>query len=87
MAHVVLARSARAQVLQLPDALAEAVLEALSLLERDAEAGHQLRGRLKGLWSLRVGAYRVIYEMREKGKTVRVCAVRHRAVAYTSDPR
>lgn len=87
MARVILAWSARGKVLQLPDHLADAVVEALSLLERDPVAGHRLRGRLKGLWSLRVGAYRVIYDLRERGKTVRVCAVRHRAVAYRSDPR
>lgn len=29
-------------------------------LERDPQAGHRLRGRLTGLWSHRVGAYRII---------------------------
>lgn len=87
MARVVLARSARRQVLELPDPFAEAVLEALALLEREPEAGHQLRGRLTGLWSMRVGAYRIIYELRERGRSVRVCAIRHRAIAYRTDPR
>lgn len=87
MTRVVLARSARAQVLDLPDLLTDAVLEALSLLERDPEAGYPLRGRLKGLWALRVGAYRIIYELRERGKTIRVCAISHRATAYRRDPR
>jgi mRNA interferase RelE/StbE len=67
--------------------LAEAVLDAVTLLEADPEAGHRLRGRLEGLWSLRLGTYRLIYEIRERGKTVRIVSVLHRAIAYRSDPR
>lgn len=87
MARIVLARRARADVFALEQLIAEAVTDALGLLERDPEAGHALRGRLRGLRSLRVGAYRVIYQVVDDGKTVRVAAVRHRAVAYGSDPR
>ena len=87
MARVVLARRARADVFALEQLIAEAVTDALGLLERDPEAGHVLRGRLRGLRSLRVGAYRVIYQVVDDGKTVRVAAVRHRSVAYGSDPR
>jgi mRNA-degrading endonuclease RelE of RelBE toxin-antitoxin system len=49
--------------------------------------GHALRGRLRGLRSLRVGAYRVIYQLTDEGRTVRVVAIRHRSVAYRVDPR
>lgn len=87
MARVVLARRAQAEVLQLEWPLGEAVADALGTLERDPEAGHELRGRLRGLRSLRVGSYRVIYQLVDNGQTVRVAAVRHRAVAYRSDPR
>lgn len=87
MATVVLARRAQAEVLQLSWPVADAVLDALGLLEREPEAGHPLRGRLRGLRSLRVGSYRVIYHLADGGKTVRVAAVRHRAVAYEQDPR
>jgi mRNA interferase RelE/StbE len=87
LARVVLARRAQAEVLQLEWPLGEAVADALGTLERDPEAGHELRGRLRGLRSLRVGSYRVIYQLVDNGQTVRVAAVRHRAVAYRSDPR
>lgn len=66
--------------------LAEAVLDALGVLERDPTAGYRLRGRLTGLWSYRVGAYRIIYEFRDDA-TVRVVAIRHRGQAYDTDPR
>ncbi len=66
--------------------LIEAIEDALALLEREPEAGHELRGRLRGLRSLRVGSYRVIYQLAGRS-TVRVAAIRHRAVAYRRDPR
>jgi mRNA interferase RelE/StbE len=87
MAKVVLARSARVALLELDWQIADAVEEALALLERDPLAGHALRGRLRGLRSLRVGSYRVIYQVTDDARTVRVAAIRHRAVAYRVDPR
>lgn len=87
MAHVLLARRARRELLDLGWPLIDAIEEALGLLERDRHAGHALGGRLRGLRSLRVGAYRILYQMTEAGQTVRVAAIRHRTVAYRTDPR
>ena len=87
MARVVLARRARTELLELNWPLIDAIQEALGLLERDPLAGHQLRGRLRGLRSLRVGTFRIIYQLAEAEKTVRVVAIRHRSVAYHRDPR
>jgi mRNA interferase RelE/StbE len=84
---VVLARSARTALLDLDRPLSDGVVEALALLEREPLAGHELRGRLRGLRSLRVGAYRVVYQLTEGGRTVRVAAIWHRSVAYERDPR
>jgi mRNA-degrading endonuclease RelE of RelBE toxin-antitoxin system len=50
-------------------------------------AGYPLHGRLHGLYSLRVGSYRIIYQLSDNDKTVRVATIRHRSVAYSSDPR
>lgn len=87
MARVVLARRARLELLGLEWPLIDAVQEALGLLERNPSAGHELRGRLLGLRSLRVGSYRVIYLLTDDGRTVRVAAIRHRSTAYRVDPR
>jgi mRNA interferase RelE/StbE len=84
---VVLARRARRELLELDWALVDAVEDALGLLERDSKAGHALRGRLRGLRSLRVGSYRIVYQLADAGQTVRVAAIRHRSVAYRTDPR
>lgn len=67
--------------------IVDAIEEALGLLERDPDAGHELHGRLRGLRSLRVGSYRIVYQVIERGRTVRVASIAHRAVAYKADPR
>jgi mRNA interferase RelE/StbE len=87
VARVVLARRARGELLELNWPLIDAIQDALGLLERDPLVGHALRGRLTGLRSLRVGTFRIIYQLAEDERTVRVVAVRHRSVAYGRDPR
>ena len=88
MARVVLARSARLALLELDWPLIGAVDDALGLLEREPRAGHELRGRLRGLRSLHIGTYRIIYQLSGvTEETVRVVAIRHRSIAYRSDPR
>jgi mRNA interferase RelE/StbE len=87
VARVILARRARGELLELNWPLIDAIQEALGLLERDPAAGHMLRGRLRGLRSLRVGTYRIIYQLAESEQTVRVVAIRHRSIAYRNDPR
>jgi mRNA interferase RelE/StbE len=87
VARVVLARRARNDLLALDWPVIDAVKEALGLLAREPRAGHALRGRLRGLRSLRAGSYRVIYQLTDDDRTVRVAAIRHRGAAYRSDPR
>ena len=65
----------------------DAIEDALGLLEREPFAGKALRGKLRGLYSLRVGAYRILYQVVDEGKTVRVAAIRHRSTSYGNDPR
>jgi mRNA-degrading endonuclease RelE of RelBE toxin-antitoxin system len=42
--------------------------------------------RLRGLRSLRVGTYRTVYQLEDDQRVVRVLALRHRSVAYTTNP-
>lgn len=86
MARVFLTRSAGGALAALDFRLAEAVLDALGVLEREPESGHELRGRLRSLRSYRVGAYRIIYQLQDE-KTIRVVAIRHRGSAYGVAPR
>jgi mRNA interferase RelE/StbE len=87
VAKVVLARRARQHLLGLDWPLIDAIEDALGLLERDPHSGHALRGRLSGLRSLRVGTYRIIYQLADSDQTVRVAAIRHRSIAYRIDSR
>jgi mRNA interferase RelE/StbE len=86
VARVFLTRTAREALAALDYLRADAVLDALGELERDPHLGHELRGRLAGLRSYRVGVYRIIYELRDD-RTMRVVAIRHRGSAYETDPR
>ena len=81
---LVVARSARRAIDRLPDKIAVAVLDFLlgRLLENPHRVGKPLRGDLTGLHSVRVGAYRVVYEINLESHTVRVIYIDHRADVY-----
>jgi mRNA-degrading endonuclease RelE of RelBE toxin-antitoxin system len=81
-----LTRRARNDLEALPETVREAVLETLTSIGAEPErAGKKLVGRLEGLWSARVGNYRVLYTVEVSGVIVR--AIRHRAVAYRRQRR
>jgi mRNA interferase RelE/StbE len=81
-----LTRRAIDDLRELPTTVQEAVLETLDKIAVDPEAeGKELVGRLRGLWSARVGNYRVLYTVARRGVIVR--ASRHRAVAYRGRQR
>ncbi|MCP9488932.1 MAG: type II toxin-antitoxin system RelE/ParE family toxin [Solirubrobacteraceae bacterium MAG38_C4-C5] len=76
-----LTRRARDDLEALPETVREAVLETLIVIGAEPErAGKKLVGRLDGLWSARVGNYKVLYTVESGGVVVR--AIRHRAVTY-----
>lgn len=90
MARVRLTRQAKKHFDELPARLQEPVLNILTDLEVDPEtAGKALVGRLSGLWSARVGSFRVIYSIEGKGHSplVIVRAIRHRSAAYQQPRR
>lgn len=81
MPELRLTRRAKKDLEALPTTVREAVLETIALIEVEPESmGKRLVGRLEGLWSARIGNYRVLYTLEQSGVIVR--AIRHRAVAY-----
>lgn len=85
MARVLLTREAKTHFDSLPPRFRDAVDNALTAIESDPEgAGKPLLGRLRGLWSARVGNYRILYTIEGGRRSPRVVvrAIRHRAVAY-----
>lgn len=85
MSRVQLTRQATRYFEALPENLQRPVLNALTDLEFDPEAaGNILLSRLKGLWSARVGSYRVIYSIEGSRRSPKVIvrAIKHRSTAY-----
>ena len=52
------------------------------MLETDPCVGKPLRGNLAGKWSLRVGDYRIIYEINEDEKIIILYDTEHRKNVY-----
>lgn len=81
MPELRLTRRAKQDLEALPETVREAVAETLTLIALNPESvGMRLIGRLTGLWSARVGNYRVLYSIVRSGVVVRTA--RHRAVVY-----
>ena len=56
------------------------IAEEVLLLETDPAVGKPLHGELKGLFSLRIGRYRVVYEIQERRIVLHMVA--HRRAVY-----
>jgi mRNA interferase RelE/StbE len=80
-----LAREAEKDLLALARAdrrLYDRILNNVESLADDPRMGKPLVGDHKGEFSLRVGDWRIIYEMHASSKTVFVLTVKHRRHAY-----
>ncbi len=62
--------------------LAKRLIQALDELEEDPFQGKPLKGELKGLYSYRVGSYRVVYQIRKHELLVIVIDIGHRRDIY-----
>ncbi len=56
--------------------------EALPKIMENPYMGKPLTGNLKGLWSFRIGKYRILYEINENGKTILIEAIGLRKNIY-----
>jgi mRNA interferase RelE/StbE len=74
---------ARRQFDRLPISVAAAVLETLdAIAENPKRLGKRLALEHEGRWSARRGPYRIIYELLEEERVVRVIAIGHRRDIY-----
>ncbi len=82
--ELIVAPSAERSLARLPEKAAAAIVEfMLSPLTDDPNrVGHRLRNELEGLWVARRGAYRVVYEIDQAAKQIRVLRIDHRADVY-----
>ena len=69
---------------KLPEGVAWAAIEFIigPLAENPYRVGTELRGRLKGIHSAHLGAFRVQYKIDDENRTVTVRRVEHRSDIY-----
>ena len=80
---VTFARSARKELQSLPSAIAIRILDKIDLLSSEPRppGSKKLSGPVS-LWRIRIGEYRVVYEIDDTNFIVDVSVVRHRREAY-----
>jgi len=80
---VTFARSARKELQSLPSTVAIRILDKIDILSSEPRPpGSKKLSGPGSLWRLRVGEYRVIYEIDDRNLIVDVSVVRHRKEAY-----
>jgi mRNA-degrading endonuclease RelE of RelBE toxin-antitoxin system len=84
--ELVVAPSAERTLARLPEKAGAAVVEFMlgPLVEAPRRVGHPLLRELDGLWAARRGPYRIVYELHEEAREVRVLRIDHRADVYRS---
>ena len=83
MYRVLVERSGEKDLRKLPPDVRSRVAHALrDLANEPRPAGCRKLAGTKYDWRIRVGAYRIIYEIAEAAKIVRVYRIRHRREAY-----
>jgi len=60
----------------------ERISNAIKSLQKDPFQGKPLKHKLKGKYSLRVGVYRILYQINQKIVTVYVLEIGHRKDVY-----
>jgi len=80
---VTFARSSRKELQALPTSIASRILDKIELLVSEPRPPGSIKlSGTAALWRLRVGEYRVVYELDDKNHTIDVTVVRHRREAY-----
>ena len=74
--------SAAKELARLPKDVRERLIDAIDGLGEEPLAGALLKGGLRGLRRLRVGNYRIVYEVRADDLVILVVRVAHRREAY-----
>ncbi len=79
---VVLSKDALRQYKRLPKTEQAKIRKKLHSLEQDSHSGKKLTGELRGIYSLKVWPYRILYDINETERRVEVHKIAHRQGAY-----
>lgn len=84
--ELVVAASAERGLSRLSEGVAAAIVEFMlgALVQAPRRVGHELRRELAGLWAARRGPYRVVYEIDDNRRVVKVLRIDHRSDVYRS---
>lgn len=82
MWRVVLARSARKNLDNLPGIVRQRISAKLKQLSHTPYMGKKLKGELKGHYAVRVWPYRIIYALKRRQLVVLVVHIDHRQGVY-----
>ena len=81
--RIVIAPRARKEIDGLPANIKSRIAEVLSnVLSKDPFTGKALKAELKGLYSYRVGDYRIIYAVARRELMIQIVKVMHRREVY-----
>lgn len=82
MYRVILKERAAKNLNKLDDRYKNKIIKALTYLKSEPFLGKPLQGELKGLYSLKVWPYRIIYKIYQNELIIFVISVSHRQGAY-----
>ena len=74
--------SAAKELARLPRDARERLIKAIDRLGEEPMAGNLLKGGLRGLRRLRIGSYRIVYEVLDEELVVLVVRAAHRRESY-----
>ncbi len=80
--EVVLSAESEEFIKKCDKAVRNRILKSLRKLEDDPEIGKPLTSILTGLWSLRIGDYRAIYQVKNSELIILVIKIGHRKNVY-----
>ena len=80
--EIVLTEESEEFIKKCDKAIRNRILKSLRKLETEPESGKPLTSILTGLWSLRMGDYRAIYQIKNSELIVVVIKIGHRKNAY-----
>jgi mRNA interferase RelE/StbE len=80
--NIVLAETAQRFLNKCDKDLKERIIKKIILLKENPQLGKPLVGRLSGWWSLRIGDYRVIYQVKNNELIIVVIRIGHRKNVY-----
>lgn len=82
MFKVFLTREAEKQLKKLDKRYQKAAVGALLRLSQDPSLGESLKYELKGKYRLRVGSYRIVYQLEHSLRTIYILQIEHRKDVY-----